>query len=369
MAQLGLVLNKNQVEYVYAEYGTVLFSQSNGDFFEWVKTSGISLAKIDSVIVQKDFCEELPQVKARVGVSRLQSVDFIRERLFGGEAEDAYETLEELRRRQLAQFDSEDVVTPDVELIRNQITRENYWVMNLLLHERAKEFVEALQEQLKKIQCEVPIYFMTGSGFMTDAKNVLRNPVLTWRSKEVLELLSAARQHHLEDFIYCKKEHDGYALQVMKAGEPVDYQNHCSFNGYELPPWFVKITRSKTADLEQAITYLKRIHGDLLVVTQGDEKNKQLDYSMYAEKRNPIGGLFQIPYRKRLFRQITMAQGKETGQIEEEVRKAMDNYLQRNGINLKDPTYTISKENWQYSLERIVRLELRVVGRIDKNVF
>ena len=364
MAQLGLVISKNQVEYLYAEFGTILFSQSNGDFFEWIKKSGVSFDKIDSVVVQKDFCDELPQVKAQVGYCRLQSDDFVKARLFEGEEEEVYSTLEELRRRQLAKFDAEDVVTPDVELIRNQITRENYWVMNLLLHERAKEFVENLEEQLEKIECKAPIYFMTGSGFLTDAKNVLRNPVLTWRSMEALELQSAARHHHLASFIYCKKDNDGYVLEVIKEGEPIDYQNHCSFNGYELPPWFVKISRSKEADLEQAITYLKRIHGDLPLVLEGDHKNKRLDYNMYVAKRNPIGGLFQIPYRKRLFRQITMAQGKETDLVEDEVRKAMDNYLKRNEIQLKDPTYTISKENWQYSLERVVRLELRVVGVI-----
>lgn len=364
MAQLGLVISKDQVEYVYAEFGTILFSQSNGDFRNWIETSGISLAKIDSVVVQKDFCEELPQVKAQVGYCRLQSEDYVKARLFDGEETEVYATLEELRRRQLSQFDVEDVVTPDVELIRNQVTRENYWVMNLLLHEQAKEFVETLQEQLKKIKCNAPIYFMTGSGFLTDAKNILRNPVLTWRSKEALELLSVARYHYLENFIYGTKENSGYSLQVMKDGEPVAYQNHCSFNGYELPPWFVKVTRAKEGDLEQAVTYLKRIHGDLPIVIEGEEKNKQLAYSRYAAKRNPIGGLFQVLYRKRLFRQITMAQGKETDLIENEVRRAMDNYLYRNEIHLKDPTYTISKENWQYSLERVVRLEMRVVGDI-----
>lgn len=362
MAQLGLVISGNQVEYVYAEFGTVLFSQSNGDFFDWIKTSGISLAKIDSFIVQKDFCEELPRLKAQVGVGCLQYEDSVQARLFSGKEEKAHEALEELRRRQLAQFDTEDVVTPDVELIRNQITRENYWVMNLLLHERAKEFVENMIERMRRLGVRVPMYFMTGSGYLTDEKNVLRNPVLTWRSKEALELLSAARHHHLGDFIYSKKENDGYALQVMKNGEPVVYQNHCSFNGYELPPWFVKITRSKPADLEQTIAYLKRMHGDLPVMTEGEVKNKHLDYNLYSVKRSPISGLFQIPYRKRLFRQITMSKGKETDQIEEEVKMAMDNYLLRNGINLKDPTYTISKENWQYSLERIVRLELRIIG-------
>lgn len=364
MAQLGLVVRKNQVEYVYAEYGTMIFSQSNGDFFDWIKTSGISLAKIDSFIVQKDFCEELPMLIAQVGVGRLQYEASVQARLFIGKEEEAAAALEELRRRQLAQFDAEDVVTPDVELIRNQITRENYWVMNLLLHEQAREFVENMIERMRRLGVRVPLYFMTGSGYLTDEKNVLRNPVLTWRSKEALELLSAARYHHLEDFIYSKKEHDGYALQVMKDGEPVVYQNHCSFNGYELPPWFVKITRSKPADLEQTIAYLKRMHGHLPLMKEGDERNKQLDYSMYAAKRNPIDGLFQIPYRKRLFRQITIAHVKETDQIEEEVKMAMDNYLLRNGINLKDPVYTISKENWQYSLERVVRLELRVVGGI-----
>ncbi len=363
MAQLGLVIQKDQVKYLYAEAGTIVFSQSNGDFVEWIDTCGISFAAIDSIVVQKDFCEELPRIQAKGGRYRLESEDFVREKLFDSNKETSM-TLEELRHRQLAEFDVEDVVTPDVELIRNQITRENYWVMNLMLHERAKEFMNQLKDKMEQSGFAVPVYFLTGSGFLTDAKNILRNPVLTWRSAEALELLSAARHHRLKDFIYVKKQDDAYSLAVIKDGEPVDYQNRCSFNGYELPPWFVKISRSKASDLENTITFLKRLHGDLPVVMEGKVGNKQIEYGRYAAIRNPMGGLFQIPYRKRLFRQINMAQGKLTDQIEEEIRQAMDNYLTRNEIELKEPTYTISSENWQYSLERIARLELRVVGAL-----
>jgi hypothetical protein len=363
MAQLGLVIQKDQVKYLYAEAGTIVFSQSNGDFVEWIDTCGISFATIDSVVVQRDFCEELPRIQAKGGQYRLEFEDFVREKLFDSN-EKSKISLEEMRQKQLAEFDVEDVVTPDVELIRNQITRENYWVVNLMLHERAKEFVNDLEEKQKQFGIKVPVYFLTGSGFLTDAKNILRNPVLTWRSAEALELLSAARHHHLKDFIYVKKQAEEYSLAVIKDGEPIDYQNRCSFNGYELPPWFVKISRSKASDLENAITFLKRFHGDLPMVVEGEFVNKQIEYSRYASIRNPMGGLFQIPYRKRLFRQINMAQGKVTDQIEEEIRRAMDKYLIRNEIVLKDPTYTLSSENWQYSLERIARLELRVVGEL-----
>ena len=363
MAQLGLVIQKDQVKYLYAEAGTIVFSQSNGDFVEWMDTCGISFAAIDSVVVQRDFCEELPRIQAQGGQYRLEFEDFVREKLFDSNKEFKL-SLEEMRQKQLAAFDAEDVVTPDIELIRNQITRENYWVMNLMLHERAKEFVNDLEEKKKQLGIKAPVYFLTGSGFLTDAKNILRNPVLTWRSGEALELLSASRHHRLKDFIYVKKQDDAYSLAVIKDGEPVDYQNRCSFNGYELPPWFVKISRSKASDLENAITFLKRLHGELPVVTEGKVWTKQIEYSRYAATRNPMSGLFQIPYRKRLFRQINMAQGKLTDQIEEEIRQAMDNYLIRNEIELKDPTYTISSENWQYSLERIARLELRVVGEL-----
>ena len=363
MAQLGLVIQKEQVKYLYAEGGTIVFSQSNGNFGEWVDTCGISFAAIDSVLVQKDFCEDLPEIQAQGGQYRLEFEDFVREKLFDSKKESKL-TLVKMRQKQLAAFDAEDVLTPDVELIRNQITRENYWVMNLILHERAKEFVHDLDEKQKELGIKVPVYFMTGSGFLTDAKNILRNPVLTWRSAQALELLSAARHHHLKDFIYAKKQDEMYALAVIKDGELVDYKNRCSFKGYELPPWFVKINRSKASDLENGITFLKRVHGDLPLVTEGKIENKQIEYSRYAATRNPVGGLFQIPYRKRLFRQINMNQGKGTDQIEEEIRQAMDQYLTRNKIELNDPTYFISSENWQYSLDRIARLELRVVGAL-----
>lgn len=363
MAQLGLVFQKDQVEYLYAEAGTIVFSQSNGDFVEWIESCGISFAAIDSVIVQKDFCEDLPRMQAQGGQYRLEFEAFVREKLFGSN-EEITMTLGEMRHKQLAKFDAEDVVTPDVELIRNQITRENYWVLNLMLHDRAKAFVRDLDEKQKQLGVKVPVYFLTGSGYLTDAKNILRNPVLTWRSWEALELLSAARHHRLQDFFYVKKQGDAYALQTVEDGEPINYQNHCSFHGYELPPWFVKVSRSKASDLESAISFLKRLHGDLPVVTEGEVGAKQMEYARYAVRRNPMGGLFQIPYRKRLFRQINMAQGKVTDNIEEEIRQAMDKYLTRNEIKLKQPTYTISSENWQYSLERIARLELRVVGEL-----
>jgi hypothetical protein len=363
MTQLGLVIQKGQVKYLYGEAGTIVFSQLNGDFVEWMDACGIALATIDSVVVQKDFCEELPPIQAKGGQYRLEFEDFVREKLFDSN-QGSKISLEEMRQKQLADFDAEDVVTPDVELIRNQITRENYWVMNLMLHERAKEFVNDLEEKQKQFGIKVPVYFLTGSGFLTDAKNVLRNPVLTWRSAEALELLSAARHHRLEGFIYVKKQDNACSLAVMKEGEVIDYQNRCSFNGYELPPWFVKISKSKSSDVENAITFLKRLHGDLPLVTEGESWNKRVEYSQYAAMRNPVAGLFQIPYRKRLFRQINMAQGKLTDQIEEEIRRAMDQYLIRNGIHLNDPTHSISSENWQYSLERIARLELRVVGEL-----
>lgn len=350
MAQLGLVIQKDQVEYLYAQSGTIVFSQRNGDFLTWVEGSGISFSDVDSIVVQKDFCQDLPHVQAQVGYCRLQSGDL--------------ENLEDLRKKQLAEFDADDVVTPDIELIRNQITRENYWTLNLMLTQRAKAFVHELIEKQKQLGIQAPVYFLTGSGFLTDAKNVLRNPVLTWRSGQVMELLSAARHHHLHDFFYVKKQGETYAIQTMKDGEPINYQNHCNFHGYELPPWFVKISRVKEADLEYAISYLKRIYGDLPLVTEGDVKDKRIQFARYAATRNPMGGLFQIPYRKRLFRQINMAQVKELELFETEVRQALDKYLTRNKINLKDPTYTIIKENWQYSLERIARLELRVVGKL-----
>jgi hypothetical protein len=52
--------------------------------------ASISFSDVDSIVVQKDFCQELPQVQAQAGYCRLQSGEL--------------ENLEELRKKQLAVF-------------------------------------------------------------------------------------------------------------------------------------------------------------------------------------------------------------------------------------------------------------------------
>lgn len=360
MGQLGIIEGNGEIEYVYGEAGTLLFSQYGGDLATWVLLCAIQTEQISSVVVQKDFCVELPIAKAQAGYCRLDSKDF-GENGFSTD-EEAIWTLQEQREQQLAEIDPEDGIAQDTEVIRNQITRENYNLMNLVLYAKARTFISELKRELDAIGCKAPIYFLTGSGFLTDEKNTRKHPVLTWRSAEALELRSAANQHHLEDFIYLKKTQNEIWITVMKNNEPISYKNHCSFNGYELPPWFVKIKRSKEADLENTLTYLKRIHGELPYVCDFEVKTNKMQYQRYAVERDPAKDLFQVPYRKWIFKQVNLSQEKTTEHVEKEIRQAMDNYLKRNKINLKGAKYTTERENWQYSLERVARLELRVVG-------
>jgi hypothetical protein len=342
MGQLGLVIRGDRVEYLYAELGTIVFAQRGGDFLAWAESTGIRMETIETVIVQKDFCQEI-----------LDTIDPIE---FSGTE------LEFLRQRQLESFEQADQMTPDTELIRNQAMRENYWALNVTLGDRAKGFVEKLKGELAKRNCKAPIYFLRGSGFLTDEKNAMKNPVLTWRSGQALELMSAGTHHNLEDYIYVKRYGDEVSLEVVKSGEPVMYQNHCSFKGYELPPWFVKVTKAKVSDWEDALTYLIRIHGDLPVICQGNLRTRQIQYLRYLADRNPYGALFQTPYRKRIFRQVIMDQETSLEGAEADLRQKMAYYLSKNNINLKDATQTLNREILQYSLDRIVRLELRVVG-------
>ena len=149
MGQLGIIEGNGEIEYVYGEAGTLLFSQSGGDLATWVL--------LCSVVVQKDFCVELPIAKAQAGYCRLDSKDF-GENGFSTD-EEAIWTLQEQRERQLAEIDPEDGITQDTEVIRNQITRENYNLMNLVLYAKARTFISELKRELDAIGYKAPIYF------------------------------------------------------------------------------------------------------------------------------------------------------------------------------------------------------------------
>lgn len=360
MGQLGIVERNGEIEYLYGEAGTRVFSQSGGDLATWVSLCEIQTERISSVVVQKDFCADLPIAKAQAGYCRMDWKDFVQKGL--STDEETIQTLQEQRKLQLDEIDLTNEITSDTEVIRNQITRENYMMLNFVLYDKVQTFVTELKRNLDEIGCVAPIYFMTGSGYLTDEKNMLKNPVLTWRSVEALELRSAASQYQLEDFIFLKKFQKEIHMMVIKGNDPISYKNHCNFNGYELPPWFVKIKRSKKADLENALTYLNRIYGELPYVCDFEVKTNRMQYQRYAGEIDSARGLFQIPYRKRIFRQVNLSHEKTMERAEEEIRQAMDQYLTRNKIQLKGVEYTTAQENWQYSLERVARLELRVVG-------
>ncbi|MDK2800069.1 MAG: hypothetical protein PWQ70_1688 [Clostridiales bacterium] len=382
MRQLGIVYQKDKVVFQYAENGTVFFS-SNSDSF--LQNLPIDEKNIDTVIVLKDFTEELSQVNNRVGYIKLKTDDltlsgllkeyssFIKIHLIDKDM--INEVLRNLKEQNI--FDvavngffkidkSWNVLDLDPYEIRNKLVRENYILFNLLLTNTAKKFISQLRSKLSKIKIQAPIYFLMGSGYLTDSENIIKYPILTWRSREVFRLLSYSYFYHLDDFILIRKEGEKFIMTLMKDSVPVTNKNYSRFKGYELPPWFVKTMQFNIDDYDNTLRYFKRRYPDLPIIYELDIKKSEIEYNRYSGKVFPEEALFQVPYRKRICKKVNLTLKDSIDSSKEKLNDLMNDYLKENCICLKEIQRNFRKDYLPYLHESIVNVELVLTGELSK---
>lgn len=382
MRQLGIVYQKDKVVFQYAENGTVFFS-SNSDSF--LQNLPIDEKNIDTVIVLKDFTEELSQVNNRVGYIKLKTDDltlsgllkeyssFIKIHLIDKDM--INEVLRNLKEQNI--FDvavngflkidkSWNVLDLDPYEIRNKLVRENYILFNLLLTNTAKKFISQLRSKLSKIKIQAPIYFLMGSGYLTDSENIIKYPILTWRSREVFRLLSYSYFYHLDDFILIRKEGEKFIMTLLKDSVPVTNKNYSRFKGYELPPWFVKTMQFNIDDYDNTLRYFKRRYPDLPIIYEFDIKKSEIEYNRYSGKVFPEEALFQVPYRKRICKKVNLTLKDSIDSSKEKLNDLMNDYLKENCICLKEIQRNFRKDYLPYLHESIVNVELVVTGELSK---
>ena len=382
MRQLGIVYQKDKVVFQYAENGTVFFS-SNSDSF--LQNLPIDEKNIDTVIVLKDFTEELSQVNNRVGYIKLKTDDltlsgllkeyssFIKIHLIDKDM--INEVLRNLKEQNI--FDvavngflkidkSWNVLDLDPYEIRNKLVRENYILFNLLLTNTAKKFISQLRSKLSKIKIQAPIYFLMGSGYLTDSENIIKYPILTWRSREVFRLLSYSYFYHLDDFILIRKDGEKFIMTLLKDSVPVTNKNYSRFKGYELPPWFVKTMQFNIDDYDNTLRYFKRRYPDLPIIYEFDIKKSEIEYNRYSGKVFPEEALFQVPYRKRICKKVNLTLKDSIDSSKEKLNDLMNDYLKENCICLKEIQRNFRKDYLPYLHESIVNVELVVTGELSK---
>jgi hypothetical protein len=382
MRQLGIVYQKDKVVFQYAENGTVFFSSNSDSFLQNLPIDG---KNIDTVIVLKDFTEELSQVNNRVGYIKLKTDDltlsgllkeyssFIKIHLIDKDM--INEVLRNLKEQNI--FDvavngflkidkSWNVLDLDPYEIRNKLVRENYILFNLLLTNTAKKFISQLRSKLSKIKIQAPIYFLMGSGYLTDSENIIKYPILTWRSREVFRLLSYSYFYHLDDFILIRKEGEKFIMTLLKDSVPVTNKNYSRFKGYELPPWFVKTMQFNIDDYDNTLRYFKRRYPDLPIIYEFDIKKSEIEYNRYSGKVFPEEALFQVPYRKRICKKVNLTLKDSIDSSKEKLNDLMNDYLKENCICLKEIQRNFRKDYLPYLHESIVNVELVVTGELSK---
>jgi hypothetical protein len=382
MRQLGIVYQKDKVVFQYAENGTVFFSSNSDSFLQNLPIDG---KNIDTVIVLKDFTEELSQVNNRVGYIKLKTDDltlsgllkeyssFIKIHLIDKDM--INEVLRNLKEQNI--FDvavngflkidkSWNVLDLDPYEIRNKLVRENYILFNLLLTNTAKKFISQLRSKLSKIKIQAPIYFLMGSGYLTDSENIIKYPILTWRSREVFRLLSYSYFYHLDDFILIRKEGEKFIMTLLKDSVPVTNKNYSRFKGYELPPWFVKTMEFNIDDYDNTLRYFKRRYPDLPIIYEFDIKKSEIEYNRYSGKVFPEEALFQVPYRKRICKKVNLTLKDSIDSSKEKLNDLMNDYLKENCICLKEIQRNFRKDYLPYLHESIVNVELVVTGELSK---
>ncbi|MDK2919486.1 MAG: hypothetical protein PWQ37_2219, partial [Candidatus Petromonas sp.] len=374
MRQLGIVYQKDKVVFQYAENGTVFFSSNSDSFLQNLPIDG---KNIDTVIVLKDFTEELSQVNNRVGYIKLKTDDltlsgllkeyssFIKIHLIDKDM--INEVLRNLKEQNI--FDvavngflkidkSWNVLDLDPYEIRNKLVRENYILFNLLLTNTAKKFISQLRSKLSKIKIQAPIYFLMGSGYLTDSENIIKYPILTWRSREVFRLLSYSYFYHLDDFILIRKDGEKFIMTLLKDSVPVTNKNYSRFKGYELPPWFVKTMQFNIDDYDNTLRYFKRRYPDLPIIYEFDIKKSEIEYNRYSGKVFPEEALFQVPYRKRICKKVNLTLKDSIDSSKEKLNDLMNDYLKENCICLKEIQRNFRKDYLPYLHESIVNVEL-----------
>jgi hypothetical protein len=382
MRQLGIVYQKDKVVFQYAENGTVFFSSNSDSFLQNLPIDG---KNIDTVIVLKDFTEELSQVNNRVGYIKLKTDDltlsgllkeyssFIKIHLIDKDM--INEVLRNLKEQNI--FDvavngflkidkSWNVLDLDPYEIRNKLVRENYILFNLLLTNTAKKFISQLRSKLSKIKIQAPIYFLMGSGYLTDSENIIKYPILTWRSREVFRLLSYSYFYHLDDFILIRKDGEKFIMNLLKDSVPVTNKNYSRFKGYELPPWFVKTMEFNIDDYDNTLRYFKRRYPDLPIIYEFDIKKSEIEYNRYSGKVFPEEALFQVPYRKRICKKVNLTLKDSIDSSKEKLNDLMNDYLKENCICLKEIQRNFRKDYLPYLHESIVNVELVVTGELSK---
>jgi len=382
MRQLGIVYQKDKVVFQYAENGTVFFSSNSDSFLQNLPIDG---KNIDTVIVLKDFTEELSQVNNRVGYIKLKTDDlplsgllkeyssFIKIHLIDKDM--INEVLRNLKEQNI--FDvavngflkidkSWNVLDLDPYEIRNKLVRENYILFNLLLTNTAKKFISQLRSKLSKIKIQAPIYFLMGSGYLTDSENIIKYPILTWRSREVFRLLSYSYFYHLDDFILIRKDGEKFIMTLLKDSVPVTNKNYSRFKGYELPPWFVKTMQFNIDDYDNTLRYFKRRYPDLPIIYEFDIKKSEIEYNRYSGKVFPEEALFQVPYRKRICKKVNLTLKDSIDSSKEKLNDLMNDYLKENCICLKEIQRNFRKDYLPYLHESIVNVELVVTGELSK---
>jgi hypothetical protein len=382
MRQLGIVYQKDKVVFQYAENGTVFFSSNSDSFLQNLPIDG---KNIDTVIVLKDFTEELSQVNNRVGYIKLKTDDltlsgllkeyssFIKIHLIDKDM--INEVLRNLKEQNI--FDvavngflkidkSWNVLDLDPYEIRNKLVRENYILFNLLLTNTAKKFISQLRSKLSKIKIQAPIYFLMGSGYLTDSENIIKYPILTWRSREVFRLLSYSYFYHLDDFILIRKDGEKFIMNLLKDSVPVTNKNYSRFKGYELPPWFVKTMQFNIDDYDNTLRYFKRRYPDLPIIYEFDIKKSEIEYNRYSGKVFPEEALFQVPYRKRICKKVNLTLKDSIDSSKEKLNDLMNDYLKENCICLKEIQRNFRKDYLPYLHESIVNVELVVTGELSK---
>jgi hypothetical protein len=205
-----------------------------------------------------------------------------------------------------------------------------------------------------------------GSGYLTDSENIIKYPILTWRSREVFRLLSYSYFYHLDDFILIRKDGEKFIMTLLKDSVPVTNKNYSRFKGYELPPWFVKTMQFNIDDYDNTLRYFKRRYPDLPIIYELDIKKSEIEYNRYSGKVFPEEALFQVPYRKRICKKVNLTLKDSIDSSKEKLNDLMNDYLKENCICLKEIQRNFRKDYLPYLHESIVNVELVVTGELSK---
>lgn len=252
--------------------------------------------------------------------------------------------------------------------INNMMLRENTLLLNLMLYEEAKEYLNKISEQLKKSGIAAPIFVLKCDGTLYSLRLAIDCPMETWQVGITAFMMDAAYKTRLEDIFVLFEEKGKGWLGIIRNGKPLISHKPVQYKNCYIPgnnPLLTPLPEPCTeAGLLELLKRMNPLPGPIPVVSYCSDIPKLPAFSEYPPlrvKRQPVipgSGADAAVYRREISRLVIERSNQDILKVEQELMDSAIEELNTDCIKMGEPDFRFERTPIKYMLDDTCILRL-----------